>query len=553
MIKHDLVQGTQEWLEFRKNMFNASEAAAMLGLSKKVTRNELLHMKKTGSAQAFSEWVQKNILDYGHEVEALARPIVEKAFEIDLYPITVSEGKISASLDGITLDDQFIFEHKQLNAELKEALSNDVLPDEYMPQLQQQLMITGAEKALFVASDGTEESMLYTWVHPQKEWIDRILQGWTQFAIDYDAYEPVIAPIEPEPEPIMGLPALVVRTRGEVLESNLSAYKAAASQYIANIKTELQTDEDFANAEENVKFCDKAEKDLEAAKSATIAQASSIDEVMRTIDFIQAELRSKRLSLEKLVKHRKEAIKKEIIDAGIEALKNHISSIEAEISPMRMPLAFASADFYGAAKNKRTLSSLQNAVDTELANAKIKADAAAKDIRGKLAWQKQNCTGYEFLFNDLQQLIQKPMDDFQLAAISRIHAHKKAEEEKAEAQRKQIQAEEQAKAEAKVRAEQEEIVRKEIEAEMAKQKAEQLETIREDKRRFEAQSKPPVVESVPVVAESAQVHETRPSDQKIIEVLADHFSVEKTKVIEWIFEMDLQGASDFLSLDAMLS
>src|SRR6185312_17185227 len=102
-IIHNLVQGSPEWLQFRLEKFGASEAAAMMGLSPLVKRNELLHMKHTCMPQEFSDWVQKNILDYGHEVEALARPIVEEMIGEDLYPVTCSLGKLSASCDGLTM------------------------------------------------------------------------------------------------------------------------------------------------------------------------------------------------------------------------------------------------------------------------------------------------------------------------------------------------------------------------------------------------------------------------------------------------------------------
>ena len=87
---HELVQGSDEWAAFRLAHHGASEAAAMLGLSKKTTRSELLHMKHTGTPKEFSDWVQKNILDYGHEVEAMARPIIEELIGEDLYPVTCS-------------------------------------------------------------------------------------------------------------------------------------------------------------------------------------------------------------------------------------------------------------------------------------------------------------------------------------------------------------------------------------------------------------------------------------------------------------------------------
>ncbi len=75
---HDLVQGSSDWDLFRLERFGASEAAAMLGISTRVRRTELLHMKHTGTPKEFSDWVQANILDYGHHVEALARPLVEE-------------------------------------------------------------------------------------------------------------------------------------------------------------------------------------------------------------------------------------------------------------------------------------------------------------------------------------------------------------------------------------------------------------------------------------------------------------------------------------------
>ena len=89
---HNLLQGSDDWHAFRFNHHGASEAAAMLGLSKKVTRSELVRMKATGLAKEFSDWVQENILDYGHEVEALARPFAERVIGDDLYPATLSLG-----------------------------------------------------------------------------------------------------------------------------------------------------------------------------------------------------------------------------------------------------------------------------------------------------------------------------------------------------------------------------------------------------------------------------------------------------------------------------
>ena len=87
MKTHNLVQGSQEWHEFRSNHFGSSEAAAMLGLSKQLSRNDLLLYKKTGKSKEYSDWVQANILDYGHEVEAMARELLESELGDELYPV----------------------------------------------------------------------------------------------------------------------------------------------------------------------------------------------------------------------------------------------------------------------------------------------------------------------------------------------------------------------------------------------------------------------------------------------------------------------------------
>lgn len=431
MQLHQLIQGSPAWLQFRLERYTAGEAAAMLGMSPYVTRNDLLEHKATGTAQEFSDWVQKHILDYGHEVEALARPLVEHMIGQDLYPVTASEGMYSASCDGLTMDETIAFEHKQWNTELAAAVAAGVVPDHHQPQCQQILMVTGAEKVIFVCSDGTPKNFVYTEVFPSPEWQARIRAGWEQFAVDLVNFERKEFAPKPQAEVIMQLPALSMQIRGEVAFSNLPAFKAKAEEFIASIKTDLTTDEDFANAEAQIKFCDNAEKALEQAKAAALAQTVDIDLLMRTVDHISEQLREKRLLLTRTVKDKKESIKYEILTGGKSALAVHIISLEAELAPLRLPAIVA--DFAGAMKNKRTLESLHNAVDTTLANAKIEANEIAKAMRSRLSWYRANVAGYDALFADLQSLILKADDDFHLAVTTRINAQRAKEAEQAQA------------------------------------------------------------------------------------------------------------------------
>lgn len=457
MQTHNLIQGNQDWMEFRATHYGASETAAMLGLSKQLSRNDLLLFKKTGKSKEYSDWVQKNILDYGHEVEDTARVITESTLDTDLFPVTCSSELLSASCDGLTFDGMTAWEHKQWNEGLvKYITDNGTIPDTHMPQCQQILLVTGAKALIFTVSDGTENKRISFEVTPCKEWFDRITAGWDQFSRDLETFEPKEFADKPEPEAIMQLPALSIQIKGEVTVSNLPQFKAAAETFIANIKTDLKTDEDFVNAESTVKFCGDTEDKLEAAKAAAIGQTASIDELMKTIDFIKESIRQKRLTLEKAVKSQKESIKAKIIHDAYIVCTEHQNNIATEFAKLNfIQLANLSRQsFETACKNKRTLASLHNAVDTEVAAIKIKLDDLARVIRKNLTHLPEDLS----LFRDLQSIITKPEDDFKLLVDSRLAEQKRKEEEAEKRAAEEVKAaEERGRAQAAAAAEPERI------------------------------------------------------------------------------------------------
>lgn len=430
---HDLVQGTPEWHAFRLEHYGASEAAAMLGLSTKVRRTELLHAKHTGVAREFSDFVQTRILDHGHEVEAIARPLVEAMIGDDLYPVTCSDGKLSASCDGLTLAGRVAFEHKQWNEALAAAVQAGHLPEEHMPQCQQVLMVTGADVVKFVVSDGTPDRWCSIDVLPDPAWFDRLRAGWSQFDRDLADYVPAEAVETPAGKAPETLPALRIEVTGAVTASNLAEFKDTALAAIRSVKRDLCTDADFADAEKAVKWCGDVESRLEAAKEHALSQTASIDALFKAIDDISAEARAVRLELDKLVTRRKVEIKDGIVRKGRQAYEAHVDALKVETRGIWLVLA--APDFAGAAKNKRSIASLQDAVDVVLANAKIAADASAKRIRENLACLAEDGAGFEFLFADRMALIVKPIDDLLLLVKARIDSHKAAEAAK-EAARK---------------------------------------------------------------------------------------------------------------------
>ncbi|WP_371763352.1 YqaJ viral recombinase family protein [Massilia sp.] len=443
---HDLTQGSPEWQQYRLEKFGASEAAAMLGISTLVKRNELLHMKATGTAQEFSDWVQKHILDYGHHVEALARPLVEELIGDDLYPVTCSDGRISASCDGLTMSEDIAFEHKQWNQALAEAIAAGQLPDEYMPQPQQIMMVTGCSKVVFVCSDGTRDNLVYLWVLPDPAWQARIRDGWTQFEADLAEYQHVEVLPPPVAAAVQDLPALSIRVDGQLtLNHNLVVFGEQLQSFIADIDTNPSDDQAFADAEQAIKVMERAETALGAAKASALGQVSSVDEMVRTVDSYHELARKTRLMLEKVVKARKETIRVEIQQSGKERAAAHIAALNQRLGKPYMPTI--AVDFAGVMKGKKTVTSLRDAVDTELARFKIEANAVADRIQVNLTTLRELASHHTFLFADTPSIVLKAADDLEALVKTRIAEHERIEAAKAEALRARIAEEERVKAE----------------------------------------------------------------------------------------------------------
>lgn len=469
MKTHDLVQGSPEWLAYRAQHFNASDAPAMLGCSPYKTRAELLREMHTGVAAEVDIGTQKRF-DNGHRAEALARPLAEEFIGAELYPVTGSNGKLSASFDGLTLDETEGFEHKALNDELRKAFAAieasapeyrgmdgyHALPLHHRVQMEQQMLVSGAMRILFMASSWTADEELveehHCWYYPDKELRAQIVAGWAQFERDLATYTP---PPAADPAPVGKapdtLPALHIEVQGKVTASNLAEFKQTALAAIRSVSRDLKTDADFANAEKAVKWCGDVELRIAAAKEHALSQTASIDALFKTLDDIAAESKSVRLDLDKLVTRRKTEVKEEAVVTARRALDLHIAAVNAEIAPMRINPA--PADFAGAIKGKRSIDSMQDALDTTLAAAKIAADAQGRAIRANVTVFKAAAgddLSLQALFADLGALVHKPGDDFALLVGSRIKAHNEAEAAK-EAARKAAEAQRIAAAEQRAR------------------------------------------------------------------------------------------------------
>ncbi|MCP2076389.1 UNVERIFIED_ORG: putative phage-type endonuclease [Pseudomonas lini] len=428
MIIHNVAQGSPEWLALRANHFTASEAPAMMGASKYQTRSELLAMKKTGITPEVTP-NQQRIFDKGHATEELARPLVEALIGEELYPIVGTDGNLLASMDGATMLGETLFEHKLWNEALAAQVRAGELDPHYYWQMEQQLLVSGAERVIFAVSDGTADKFVHMEYRPVDGRAEQLIAGWAKFEEDLGTFEVQEAKVEVTGSAPDQLPALRIDVTGMVTASNLDAFKSHALKVIGNINTELSTDKDFADADETVKWCSGVEDKLKAAKEHALSQTESIDVLFKAIDDIAAETRRKRLDLEKAIKTRKEFIRSDIVMDAAKELQDHIDKINVTLGgKIRMPKVLA--DFAGAIKGKKNIASLKEAASNELTRAMLEANRIADAIRLNLASLRELAANHAFLFHDAQDLVQKANDDLVALIKVRINEHDQEQAEK---------------------------------------------------------------------------------------------------------------------------
>ena len=190
-------------------------------------------------------------------------------------------------------------------------------------------------------------------------------------------------------------------------------------------------------------------------------------------------------------------------------------------------------DFNAAMKGKRTIATLRDAADNEVARAKIAINEAADLIRTNAKIIAE--AGYEFLFADRQQLVTAEPAHLKTIVSARIAEHKEKERQKEEAHREQIRREEQAKAEAEAKRKADE------EAEAQRQ---QLAAAEQQATQAQPQKSSSTVRHQPVQTEAkseepAQYAATeRPTDNQILAVIGAEWGVSMEVAADWVLAMN---------------
>lgn len=550
--------GSEEWLRLRRLHPMASEAPIVMGVSPYVKRDELLHQKATGTDREFSEWFQRNVLDKGHEIEAMARPIAEQEIGEDLYPVMCIDNDdfMAATLDGFAMLANWHWENKQWS-ETKAAhiREHGTVPECDYPQIVHQFAAAGTEKALYTLTDGTPEKTLHVWVDRNEDDIAMLKKAWHVFAQDLATYEPPAPTVEAVGMSPESLPALSVQVTGMVTASNLDQFRDHALAVIDAINTDLQTDSQFADAEKAVKWCKDVEGKLTATKAQVLGQMADIDKICRTLDDISETTRAKRLTLEKLVKSQKDARRGQIVGDAKLAWQDYMKGVNAQFDSVRVEMPCP--DFATAIKGKKTLSSIQSACNDLLAQSKISAMEKADLYRANLKVFSELAENHGFLFRNLQSLIDQPAQAFEAIVKSTIADYEKEQEAKRKAEQERMEAEAKAKAEAE-----REMIRRE---EQAKAEAEQrriAEQERKEREQSEADDRVKLESLIPahapdykpepekptlLDAEAKRIKAgtpdmgayipKRPTLDQIVALVSDRYSVSEITARSWLYEL----------------
>ncbi|MEJ5125814.1 YqaJ viral recombinase family protein [Comamonas sp. MYb21] len=459
----NLTQGTPAWHAHRAAHFNASDAPAMMGCSSYTSRSELIRRLATGIVPEVDAATQRRF-DAGHQFEDLARPDAELIVGEELAPLVGTNGKYSASFDGLTLMGETAWEHKSLNDRLRDAMTPSAtgadLPLEYQVQMEHQAMVAETvERTLFLASkwvvnrstgEWVCEEQRSCWYTPNPDLRAKIVAGWAQLEQEVAAYQPEAEAPQPAPESKLrdALPVLRLDAKGEITTSNLDEFKAGALARINSINTVLETDQQFAEADDDAKWLRGVSEAMKQAGKRVRANMQSVDEALTVLEQLDKLATTKALDLEKRVKSEKDARKQTLVLQAQQDLDSHTAALNQRLDNNWLPRL--AGGFAEVIKGLKSLDSMREKVAVALTNAKVDANALADQLRANRKHLMQDSGDWITLFPDFATVGAKASEDFQALAALRIGQHQAAEAKKLEAQRERIRAEEQAKAQADV-------------------------------------------------------------------------------------------------------
>lgn len=163
----------EEWHNWRKAGLGASDAPIVMGVSPWKTRLKLWQEK---TSQAVIESDNTWATERGNALEPMARADYELRYGLDM-PVVLAVHEdysyLRASLDGYNAETKTVLEIKCPGADDHESAKAGIVPKKYYPQLQHQLLVTGADRVHYYSFDGIKGEMVE--VLPNHDYISVLL------------------------------------------------------------------------------------------------------------------------------------------------------------------------------------------------------------------------------------------------------------------------------------------------------------------------------------------------------------------------------------------
>lgn len=143
----EIVVGSQEWLEARRQYITATDACVIMEVSPWKTRLQLYRQKIEGT-----EIAQNEAMKRGLALEPRALEIFQTVTGHFVRPkFVVSEWYtyMAASFDGISDDNQIVVEVKCPGERDHSIAKNGQVPEKYFPQLQHQMVVANTDRAFY--------------------------------------------------------------------------------------------------------------------------------------------------------------------------------------------------------------------------------------------------------------------------------------------------------------------------------------------------------------------------------------------------------------------
>lgn len=145
----DFEQGSAEWLNWRRSLLTATDAAVLLGHSPYVTRFQGWQ-RKLG---LIPEQAMNSAMQRGRDDEPIARQMFIEQYGINMTPVCIESeiyNYLGASLDGLSDCKRFILEVKSQNIQ---RIKDFGIPEMHMDQMQHAMMATDgyAQRCYYVS------------------------------------------------------------------------------------------------------------------------------------------------------------------------------------------------------------------------------------------------------------------------------------------------------------------------------------------------------------------------------------------------------------------